>query len=159
MSSEYGVLSAFLLENPPAGIATGAVGTALLVSFILRMFRNEVRSAAIDKASRDILESVQADNKILRDLLRQAELDRDIAQKELMKREVDIISFRRSLELLKIDKETADAKAQQMALQQEESKTEILRLQMQVSGQLSTIEDLSIKIRAMETAMTKKKDM
>jgi aspartokinase len=157
--NDYGAVTQFLLENPPAGIATGAVGTALLVAFLLRLFRNEVRSAAIDRAAQTLLESVQHDNENLRERIKEAEVAREGMRRELFTAQEQfgnrVAAMTSAVEQLTIDKRQLQQKLDGIQQELTESKTEQLRLEMQVAGQLSTIEDLGYKIRQLESRVGK----
>lgn len=154
MDNGVGIVSRFILENPPVGMASGAVGVAVLVAVFLRLFRNEVRSAALDKAAEAVLKNYQEDNKALRDQIKEIEKEKDELRKDLVQRQID---FSSKLSGLAVNYETAVAEKRRLEIELttvkaelHEHQTETLKLEMQVSGQLSTIEDLSVKIRRLQ---------
>jgi putative chitinase len=162
---EFGAVSQFLSANPPVAIATGALTTAALLAGFLRLFRNEVRSAAIDKAAEGVLKAVQEDNKQLRELardvrteadrhIREANTDRDKARRELLECQLEyggkIATLNASVNTLYDDRQRLAAELATLNDKLKESETERLKQQMQLSGQLKTIEDLAEKVRGLE---------
>lgn len=155
--SEYGAVTQFLLANPPVGIASGAVGVALLFAFFLRLFRNEVRSVALDRAAAAVLKSVQDDNALLRKLVREVEEEKNQLRKQVLDGHLEfgqrLASLSATVDVLYQDKKRLDAEKEEMQKKLSEATSEILKLEMQVAGQLSTIEDMALTIQELKQSL------